>query len=146
MAFTDLLHIEVLVKNAQRCEAVMPITPDLFQPHGYLHGGATIALLETVASIGAECNTDFERQRPFGVDVQVRHRKSGTDGTLRGVAELDREEVSERTGSVKQYWSVAAYDDAGDVVSEGSIMTKIVPIAYLDRKKREREERSCEMS
>ena len=48
--------------------------------------------------------------------MQVRHRKSGKEGTLRGVADLDREEVSERTGAVKQYWNVAAYDDAGDVV------------------------------
>ncbi|MFR1638554.1 MAG: hypothetical protein ACLSVD_04870 [Eggerthellaceae bacterium] len=32
--------------------------------------------------------------------MQVRHRKSGKEGTLRGVADLDREEVSERTGAV----------------------------------------------
>lgn len=76
----------------------MPIVPEVFQPHGYLHGGATIALLETVASIGTEQNTDFDKERPFGIDVQVRHRKSGKEGTLRGVADLDREEVSERTG------------------------------------------------
>ena len=97
MALTDLLHIETVSADKRRVECVMPITPDLFQPHGYLHGGATIALLETVASIGAEQGTDFERERPFGVDVRVRHRKGGRKGMLRGVAALDREEVSERT-------------------------------------------------
>ena len=106
--------------------------------YGYLHGGATIALLETVASIGTEQNTDFDKERPFGIDVQVRHRKSGKEGTLRGVADLDREEVSERTGAVKQYWNVAAYDDAGDVVSDGVIMTKIVSLARLAQKEQER--------
>ena len=110
----------------------------MFQPHGYLHGGATIALLETVASIGTEQNTDFDKERPFGIDVQVRHRKSGKGGTLRGVADLDREEVSERTGAVKQYWNVTAYDDAGDVVSDGVIMTKIVSLDRLAQKERER--------
>ena len=50
------------------------------------------------------------------------------------MADLDREEVSERTGAVKQYWNVAAYDDAGDVVSDGVIMTKIVPLVHLEAK------------
>ena len=85
-----------------------------------------------------EQNTDFDKERPFGIDVQVRHRKSGKEGTLRGVADLDREEVSERTGAVKQYWNVAAYDDAGDVVSDGVIMTKIVSLARLAQKEQER--------
>ncbi|HJF63906.1 MAG TPA: PaaI family thioesterase [Gordonibacter urolithinfaciens] len=134
MALTDTLHIETVSADKRHVEASMPITPDVLQPHGYLHGGATIALLETVASIGAEQGTDFERERPFGVDVRVRHRKGGRKGMLRGVADLDREEVSERTGAVKQYWNVAAYDDAGDVVSDGVVMTKIVPLAYLEAK------------
>ena len=56
----------------------------------------------------------------------------------RKVADLDREEVSERTGAVKQYWNVAAYDDAGDVVSDGVIMTKIVSLARLAQKEQER--------
>lgn len=138
MALTDLLHIETVSADKRRVECVMPITPDLFQPHGYLHGGATIALLETAASIGTEQNTDFDKERPFGIDVHVRHRKSGKAGALRGVAELEREETSERTGAVKQYWNVVALDDAGDVVSDGTIMTKIVSLAYLDQKEQER--------
>ena len=132
MALTDTLHIETVSADKRHVEATMPIVPEVFQPHGYLHGGATIALLETVASIGTEQNTDFDK------DVQVRHRKSGKEGTLRGVADLDREEVSERTGAVKQYWNVAAYDDAGDVVSDGVIMTKIVSLARLAQKEQER--------
>ena len=138
MALTDTLRIETVSADKRHVEATMPIVPEVFQPHGYLHGGATIALLETEASIGTEQNTDFDKERPFGIDVQVRHRKSGKEGTLRGVADLDREEVSERTGAVKQYWNVAAYDDAGDVVSDGVIMTKIVSLARLAQKEQER--------
>lgn len=140
MALVDTLHIETVSADKGYVEATMPITPDLYQPFGFLHGGATIALLETVASIGTEQNTDFDTERPFGIDVQIRHRKSGKDGMLRGVAELDREEASERTGAVKQYWNVTAFDDAGDVVSDGVIMTKIVPMARLAEKERERAE------
>lgn len=130
MALTDLLGIEVVSANGDRVEAVMPVTPDLYQDHGFLHGGATISLLETAASVGAEHRTDFSCELPFGVDVHVRHRKSGKQGTLRGIAELDREESS-RSGGRKQFWKVAAYDDTGDVISEGEVVTKIVPLDYL---------------
>ena len=108
MALTDTLHIETVSADKRHVEATMPIVPD------------------------------FDKERPFGIDVQVRHRKSGKEGTLRGVADLDREEVSERTGAIKQYWNVAAYDDAGDVVSDGVIMTKIVSLARLAQKEQER--------
>lgn len=137
MALIDTLYIDIVSSDKNRVEAVMPITPDLFQPFGFVHGGATIALLETVASVGTEENTNFDTERPFGIDVQVRHRKSGKEGSLRGVAELDHEEQS-RAGGVKQFWNVVAYDDAGDVVSDGVIMTKIVSLDYLAQKEQER--------
>lgn len=111
----------------------MPIAPAILQPFGFVHGGATIALLESVASVGAEESVDLERERPFGIEVQVRHRKSGVSGMLRGVAVLDR------TEGRKQFWAVAAYDDEGDVVSDGEIVTKIVSLERLAEKERERE-------
>lgn len=137
MGLTDLLDIRLVSVSAERVEATMPITPDVLQPFGFVHGGATIALLETAASAGVAFEVDLERERPFGVDVQVRHRKPGRAGMLRAVAELEREEPS-RTGGVKQFWNVAAYDDEGDVVSEGVIMAKIVPLTRLAEKERER--------
>ena len=54
MALTETLHIDTVSAGRRHVEAVMPITSDVLQPHGYLHGGATIALLETVASIGTD--------------------------------------------------------------------------------------------
>lgn len=138
MALTDLLGIEVISKTDYRVEATMPITPDLYQPFGFLHGGATIALLETVASVGTEQRTDYHSERPFGVDVQIRHRKSGKDGLLHGIAELTSDEPSS-AGGRKQSWAVTALDDEGDVISEGAILTRIVPLTRLAEIQRERE-------
>lgn len=131
--FTATLDIEYLEASATRVVAVMPITPDILQPFGFVHGGATIALLESVASVGAEMSVDIDRERPFGIDVHVRHKKSGVRGSLKGVAELARVEGS------KQFWAVAAYDDEGDVVSDGTVITKIVSLERLAEKERERE-------
>ena len=121
----SLLGIRFTEATPERCEAVMPITDAVLQPFGFVHGGATLALLETVASRAAELRADLETERPFGTRVDVRHRKPGRAGSVRGVAELERVE------GVKQIWRVNAYDDEGDVMSTGTFETKIVTLAYL---------------
>ncbi|NHM16796.1 hotdog fold thioesterase [Eggerthellaceae bacterium zg-887] len=138
MALTDILHITFTREEKDRVEATMPVTPELHQPFGFLHGGATISLLESVGSRGAELWCDLDVERPFGVDVHVRHRKSVASGTVRGVATLDREEPSKTSGR-KQFWNIAAYDELGDVVSEGVIVAKIVPLSRLAEKEAERQ-------
>ncbi|BDE95625.1 PaaI family thioesterase [Raoultibacter timonensis] len=130
--FITTLGIEYAELSSARAVATMPIDPRVLQPYGFLHGGATIALLETAASAAAGKLADLDRERPFGIDVHVRHRKSGKSGTATGVAELDRVEGS------KQFWKVAAYDDEGDILSEGVVVTKIVSLERLAEKDRER--------
>ena len=117
----------------------MPITSAVLQPFGFLHGGATISFLESLASYGAQLSANLETERPFGTVVEIRHRKSGVSGLVHGTAKLAGSEPS-HTAGIKQYWDVSAVDDAGDVISDGRITVKIVPVAYLEKKKREREE------
>ena len=126
------LNVEFLVAEPDCVEARMPIGPHITQPFGLVHGGATIALLESAASLGAGLRCNLEKEQPFGVDVHVRHRKSGRAGYVRGVAQYDHDEPSYgRAGGIKQYWTVTAYDDAGDVMSEGTIIVKVVERARL---------------
>ena len=132
-----LLGIHFTKMGADELEAVMPITPDLFQPFGLLHGGATIALLEAVASAGGELASDLDTEQPFGVEVNIRHRKPGRAGNVRGVAKLTDRVPSSRAG-YKQIWTVTAYDDENDVISDGTIVVKVVPKAYLAQKEAER--------
>lgn len=135
--FADVLHIEFTHDDPERVEAIMPILPQFHQPFGYVHGGVTLALLETVASRGAHMHCDMSKERPFGVEIDVRHRKSAQSGHIRGVAELDHEEPSKVSG-MKQYWNVRAYDDAGDVMSEGIFVTKVVSLEHLAKRKQNR--------
>ena len=86
-------------------EAEMPITPALLQPFGFLHGGATIALLESVASAGGELACDLETEQPFGVEVTIRHKKSGREGDVaRGVAKLAERKPSSKATSCTGTW------------------------------------------
>lgn len=126
----DTLGVSVIEVAACHVELSMPVTPAVRQVWGFLHGGATLALLESAASYGAAASTDPSVERPFGINVNVSHRKSITHGTVRGIADLDREEPS-RHGGRKQFWRVVAYDEAGEVVSEGEVLTLVTPLSRL---------------
>ena len=133
MGFTEVMGIQFTVDTPDVGEGVMPITDDLRQPFGLVHGGATIALLETVASRAAELRADLEVEQPFGITIEVRHHKSGVAGKVTGVASFTYEEPCR--GGVKQYWDVVAYDDAGDIMTGGTIMTKTLLKSYLEEKR-----------
>lgn len=133
VGLNELLGIEIVSMTLERVEMTMPIGENALQFFGFLHGGATLTLLEAAASQGAMNRTDLEKELPFGVDVHVRHRKSGKQGMVRAVAQLDR------TQGNAQFWNVAAYDEAGDVLSDGVVVTKIVSLEYLAEKERHRQ-------
>ena len=77
-------------------------------------------------------------EQPFGVEVTIRHKKSGREGDVaRGVAKLAERKPSSKAG-YKLYWDVAAYDGDGDVISDGVIVVKVVPKDYLAQKLAER--------
>lgn len=126
------MGFKLVTETPDRVEIVMPISDKVQQPFGFVHGGATIALLETAASRAAELRADLEKERPFGIEAHIRHWKSGRKGSVRGVAEIDHVEGD------KQIWNVTAYDDEGDVMSNGTFVTKIVSLERLAEKERKR--------
>ena len=120
----DVLGISVVEITPDHVELTMPISGDVLQEWGFLHGGATLALLESAASYGAAARTDPAVERPFGIKL---------GGVVRGVADIDREELS-RHGGRKQFWRIVAYDETGDVLSEGTMLTMISPLSRLAEK------------
>lgn len=129
---TKLLGIRFTELGPERVSAVMPLSPDLFQPFGVVHGGATLALIETVASRAAEYHFDYDTERSFGIEIQARHWKSGTTGNFSGTAVLNHEE------GPKQYWDCTVTDDEGDICSQGTFVTKRVSLERLREKAAQR--------
>lgn len=116
----DALGIQVVRSSADEVTAIMPVDERTIQPFGYLHGGATAALLETVASLGAVESIDVETQTAFGVEICVRHRKSARSGMVTGIARpLD-------LNADRQVWTVEARNEDGDLLSEGTCTVRIV--------------------
>jgi 1,4-dihydroxy-2-naphthoyl-CoA hydrolase len=64
----------------------MPVNESTKQPYGLLHGGASVALAETLASVGALVNIDTERKTAVGLEINANHIRSVRDGKVTGTA------------------------------------------------------------
>ncbi|OHU85961.1 MULTISPECIES: PaaI family thioesterase [Pseudoalteromonas] len=66
--------------------ATMPATPSHHNPLGMVHGGANVALAETVASYAANFAVDFEHYYCVGQEINANHLKASRNGILRAIA------------------------------------------------------------
>jgi uncharacterized protein (TIGR00369 family) len=78
------LGIEIVELTAERVVATMPVDERTRQPYGLLHGGASVALAETVASIASIMNIDQHRFRAVGLEINANHIRAKTEGIVKG--------------------------------------------------------------
>jgi 1,4-dihydroxy-2-naphthoyl-CoA hydrolase len=104
------LGIEILELTRERVVATMPVDDRTRQPFGLLHGGASIALAETVASFGAAVLIDRERFAAVGLEINGNHLRAKTEGIVRATA------VPVHAGRSTQVWSIEIADEEGRLV------------------------------
>ncbi|MDL2345620.1 PaaI family thioesterase [Deinococcus sp. MIMF12] len=102
----ERLGIEVLTASRERLTARMPVEGNR-QPAGRLHGGASLALAEELASVGTWLNLDVRRQVGVGVDVSGTHVRGVTDGHVTAEATLAYR------GRTLMVWTVEVRDGRG---------------------------------
>lgn len=78
----DLLGIEIKSIEKEKVIMTMPVDERTRQPHGYLHGGASVLLAETVASIGGSLHVDLAKQAVFGMEINANHVRSKREGVV----------------------------------------------------------------
>ncbi len=100
----DRLGIQIAELTPQRVIATMPVTPDHHQPLGYLHGGASVALAETVASIGAFFNCP-PGKATFGLEINANHIRPKRDGVVTAIG------APLHIGKSTQVWEVRIVDE-----------------------------------
>lgn len=82
----DALGIQMVQLEPERVVATMPVDERTHQPYGILHGGASVALAETVASIGTALNIDPQKQIAVGLEINANHLRSKSEGIVTAVA------------------------------------------------------------
>ena len=80
------LGIEFTALGDDFLRGAMPVLPRLHQPMGVLHGGASVALAETLGSVGAFLTLDPQKQRCVGQEINANHLRRVTEGVVTGTA------------------------------------------------------------
>ncbi|WP_350356555.1 hotdog fold thioesterase [Fodinibius halophilus] len=83
----DSLNIAFTSFKIDEIKATMPVDKNTVQPFGFLHGGASVVLAETLASVGAWLNIDDEDKTAVGIEINANHMRAvKKDNTVQGIA------------------------------------------------------------
>lgn len=117
----DTLGIKVVELSAERVVATMPVDDRTRQPFGILHGGASLALAETIASLGGAMNADLERFSVVGLEINANHIRAKKDGVVTGTG------VPLHAGRSTQVWDVRIVDEDQRPVCISRCTLAVVP-------------------
>ena len=103
------LGIEYVETGRERVVMTMPVDARHLQPLGYLHGGASVVLAETVATTGAWLNCPPGKVA-FGSEINASHLRPKREGTLAAVG------TPVQVGRTNQVWEVEIRDEEDRLV------------------------------
>lgn len=116
------LDIELLETTKQRVVARMPVGPKVHQPMGLLHGGASLALAETAASVAGWMNVDQATESVVGLEINANHLRGKRDGVVTAVA------TPLHIGKRTQVWEVKISDEQDKLVCISRCTLAVVPL------------------
>lgn len=103
-------------------EAEMPVDHRTHQPRGILHGGASVALAETLGSVGAALTVDSNLFRCVGLEINANHVRSVTSGVVIGRAE------PVHIGRSTQIWEIRIRNSEEKLVCLSRLTMAILPV------------------
>ncbi|RSL33145.1 hotdog fold thioesterase [Salibacterium salarium] len=106
----EALGIEFVEINAERVEATMPVHDMTRQPAGLLHGGASVVLAESVASIGSWNLVDREKEFVVGLEINANHIRGKKDGIVKAVG------TPVHKGRTTMVWDIQITDEADKLI------------------------------
>ena len=113
------LGIEFTSIGSDHLSAKMPVDARTMQPFGLLHGGASVALAETLGSIAAYLTLE-PGYHAVGLEINANHIKGVRGGWVIGTARPIH------TGRSTQVWQIEIVDEAGDLVCYSRITMAII--------------------
>ncbi|MEE9363410.1 MAG: PaaI family thioesterase [Cellulophaga sp.] len=99
----------------------MPVTPKVHQPDGVLHGGATVALAESIGSAASYIFLNTDEVIVRGLEISANHVKSIKDGFVYAKA------VIVHKGRTTQLWDIKITDGDGNLISVCKLTTMCLP-------------------
>ena len=107
----ETLKIEFIDAGEDFLVAKMPVNPAVHQPMGLLHGGASVALAESVGSAASFFFINPKEQEVRGIEISANHLKSIREGWVFGTARIIHK------GRSIHLWEIKITDEAGNLIS-----------------------------
>jgi 1,4-dihydroxy-2-naphthoyl-CoA hydrolase len=98
----------------------MPVDHRTHQPMGLLHGGASVALAETLGSIAAQLEVDQEKYACMGLEINANHIKGVRSGYVIGKA------TAQHLGRTTQVWEIRITNEADELVCLSRITMAVI--------------------
>jgi len=117
----ETLHITYTDVGKDFLTASMPVNARVFQPDGVLHGGAMLALAESVGSAACFVFLDTENFSIRGIEMSANHVKSMRDGQVHATAKLLHK------GKTTQVWNIQLTNDDNQLISAAKLTTIALP-------------------
>jgi 1,4-dihydroxy-2-naphthoyl-CoA hydrolase len=114
------LGIQFLEIGADYLRGSMPVDERTVQPYGILHGGASVALAETLGSEGAAMCVDAGEYLVLGQDINANHVRAARSGRVTGTAR------PVHLGARSHVWAIEIVDEAGKLVCISRLTMAIV--------------------
>jgi len=115
------LGIELRELTPKRVIATMPVDDRTRQPFGILHGGASVALAETIASLGGAVNVDLDRFVVVGIEINANHLRAKKDGVVTGTG------TPIHVGRTTKVWEVRIVDEKDRPICVSRCTLAVVP-------------------
>lgn len=99
----------------------MPVDERTTQPFGLLHGGASVALAETLGSIGGGIKVYSNNETVVGIEINANHLKSARDGWVYGKA------TPIHIGKKIQVWNIEITNEDDDLICVSRLTLAVIP-------------------
>jgi 1,4-dihydroxy-2-naphthoyl-CoA hydrolase len=101
--------------------ATMPVNPRVHQPMGLLHGGASVALAESVGSAASLLFVNPEKQEVRGIEISANHVRSKKEGLVTATARILHK------GASIHLWEIRIVDENDKLISLCKLTNMVLP-------------------
>ena len=115
------LEMEFIDAGEDFLTAKMPVNPRVHQPMGLLHGGASVALAESVGSAASMLYVNPEKQEVRGIEISANHLRSKREGMIYATARIIHK------GRSIHLWEIKIVDEENKLISLCKLSNMILP-------------------
>ena len=118
----EALGIECVEIGTDYVISRMPVDHRTHQPMGLLHGGASMALIESIGSMGSTLLIDLEKEAPVGLEINANHISGVRSGFVKAIGKIVH------AGKSTHIWQVDIFnEETNKLVCTGRLTVMIVP-------------------